>query len=104
MSERLGLAEDDRFAFVFPITHIAGGVYIYAALAYGLTFVLDEAFDPSTTIDLLRREQITQAGAGTFFHQTYLAAQQRPAGERLFPEVRTFPAAARPSPRACTTT
>ena len=69
MSERLGLAEDDRFALVFPFTHIAGGVYIYAAVAYGLTFVLDEAFDPATTLTLLRREDITQGGAGTFFHQ-----------------------------------
>ena len=99
MSERLGLAGDDRFAFVFPVTHIAGGVYVYAALAYGLTFVLDEAFDPATTIDLLRRERITQAGAGTFFHQTYLAAQQAlPEGERLFPEVRTFPGGGAPKP------
>jgi cyclohexanecarboxylate-CoA ligase len=99
MSERLGLAEDDRFAFVFPITHVAGGVYIYAALAYGLTFVLDQAFDPATTIDLLRREQITQGGAGTFFHQTYLAAQRAlPAGEKLFPGVRTFPGGGAPKP------
>jgi cyclohexanecarboxylate-CoA ligase len=99
MSERLGLAEDDRFAFVFPITHVAGGVYAYAALAYGLTFVLDQAFDPNTTIDLLRREGITQAGAGTFFHQTYLAAQQAlPEGEQLFPHVRTFPGGGAPKP------
>ena len=99
MSERLGLAGDDRFAFVFPITHIAGGLYIYAALAYGLTFVLDAAFDPATTIDLLRRENITQAGAGTFFHQTYLKAQQDlPDGERLFPYVRTFPGGGAPKP------
>ncbi|HET8617533.1 MAG TPA: AMP-binding protein [Acidimicrobiales bacterium] len=99
MSERLGLAEDDRFAFVFPITHVAGGVYTYAALAYGLTFVLDQAFDPSTTIDLLRREGITQAGAGTFFHQTYLAAQRAlPEGEKLFPRVRTFPGGGAPKP------
>ena len=99
MSERLGLAEDDRFAFVFPITHVAGGVYTYAALAYGLTFVLDQAFDPATTIDLLRREQITQGGAGTFFHQTYLAAQRAlPAGEKLFPGVRTFPGGGAPKP------
>ena len=99
MSERLGLAEDDRFAFVFPITHVAGGVYAYAALAYGLTFVLDQAFDPATTIDLLRRESITQAGAGTFFHQTYLAAQQAlPEGEQLFPHVRTFPGGGAPKP------
>ena len=99
MSERLGLAEDDRFAFVFPISHVAGGVYTYAALAYGLTFVLDQAFDPATTIDLLRREDITQAGAGTFFHQTYLAAQRAlPEGERLFPHVRTFPGGGAPKP------
>ena len=99
MSERLGLAEDDRFAFVFPITHIAGGVYIYAAVAYGLTFVLDEAFDPATTIDLLRREDITQGGAGTFFHQVYLKAQQDlPEGEKLFPHVRTFPGGGAPKP------
>jgi cyclohexanecarboxylate-CoA ligase len=99
MSERLGLAEDDRFALVFPFTHIAGGVYIYAAVAGGLTFVLDEAFDPTTTIDLLRREDITQAGAGTFFHQVYLKAQRAlPAGERLFPHVRTFPGGGAPKP------
>lgn len=99
MSERLGLAEDDRFAFVFPITHVAGGVYIYAALAYGLTFILDEAFDPSSTIDLLRREGVTQAGAGTYFHQVYLRAQQAlPEGEKLFPHVRTFPGGGAPKP------
>jgi cyclohexanecarboxylate-CoA ligase len=99
MSERLGLAEDDRFALVFPITHVAGGVYIYAAMAYGLTFILDEAFDPSTTIDLLRRENVTQAGAGTFFHQVYLKAQQSlPEGEKLFPHVRTFPGGGAPKP------
>src|SRR5690606_14518221 len=99
MSERLGLREDDRFAFVFPITHVAGGVYIYAAMAYGLTFILDEAFDPETTIDLLRREGVTQAGAGTFFHQTYLRAQQAlPAGEKLFPHIRTFPGGGAPKP------
>ena len=106
MSERLGLAEDDRFAFVFPITHVAGGVYIYAALAYGLTFVLDQAFDPATTIDLLRREEITQAGAGTFFHQTYLAAQRAlPDGRAAVPPRahvpgRRRPQAAQPPPRA----
>ena len=99
MSENLGLAEDDRFALVFPFTHIAGGVYIYAAVAYGLTFVLDEAFDPGTTLDLLRRENITQGGAGTFFHQMYLKAQQDlPEGERLFPNIRSFPGGGAPKP------
>jgi acyl-CoA synthetase (AMP-forming)/AMP-acid ligase II len=99
MAERLHLSADDRFALVFPFTHIAGGVYMYAAMACGLTFVLDEAFDPSTTIDLLRRERVTQAGAGTYFHQTYLEAQRGlPAGERLFPDVRAFPGGGAPKP------
>jgi acyl-CoA synthetase (AMP-forming)/AMP-acid ligase II len=99
MAERLQLTADDRFAFVFPISHIAGGVYLYASLANGLTFVLDEAFDPASTIELLRRERITQAGAGTFFHQAYLRAQRElPAGEKLFPHVRAFPGGGAPKP------
>jgi acyl-CoA synthetase (AMP-forming)/AMP-acid ligase II len=99
MSEALHLREDDRFALVFPFTHVAGALYVYSALAYGLTFIVDEAFDPSTTIDFLRREQVTLAGAGTFFHQTYLKAQQDlPAGEKLFPRVRTFPGGGAPKP------
>jgi cyclohexanecarboxylate-CoA ligase len=99
MSERLGLREDDRFALVFPFTHIAGSLYVYAAMAYGLTFILDEAFDPATTIDLLRREDVTRAGAGTFFHQVYLKAQQDlPEGEKLFPHVRSFPGGGAPKP------
>jgi cyclohexanecarboxylate-CoA ligase len=101
MSERLHLAEDDRFALVFPFTHIAGGLYVYASMAYGLTFVLDAAFDPKTTIDLLRRERITQGGAGTAFHQVYLAAQRAlPEGEQLFPDIRTFPGGGAPKPVA----
>jgi acyl-CoA synthetase (AMP-forming)/AMP-acid ligase II len=84
---------------VFPFTHIAGALYIYAALALGMTFIVDAAFNPATTIDLLRREHVTQAGAGTFFHQTYLKAQQDlPAGEQLFPGVRTFPGGGAPKP------
>ena len=99
MAERLQLAADDRFALVFPFTHIAGGLYIYAAMAYGLTFVLDEAFDPATTLDLLRREGITQGGAGTYFHQVYLQAQRAlPEGEQLFPRVRSFPGGGAPKP------
>ena len=99
MSERLHLAQEDRFALVFPFAHVAGGVYMHTAMAYGLTFVLDEAFDPETTIDLLRRERVTQGGAGTYFHQVYLQAQRAlPAGEKLFPHVRTFPGGGAPKP------
>ncbi len=99
MAEALSACDDDRFALVFPFTHVAGALYVYTALAYGLTFIVDEAFDPSTTIDLLRREQVTLAGAGTFFHQTYLKLQQDlPAGEQLFSRVRAFPGGGAPKP------
>ena len=99
MSEGLGLADDDRFALVFPYTHIAGGVYLYSSLAYGCAFILDEAFDPGATIDLLRKQGVTQAGAGTYFHQVYLQAQQQlPDGEQLFADVRTFPGGGAPKP------
>jgi cyclohexanecarboxylate-CoA ligase len=99
MAERLHLAEDDRFALVFPFTHVAGGLYMYAAMAHGFALLLDEAFDPETTPGLLRRERLTQGGAGTFFHQVYLQAQRAlPAGETLFPHVRTFPGGGAPKP------
>lgn len=99
MSEALGLGDDDRFAFVFPVTHIAGGVYLWASLAFGTSFILDPSFNPATTIPLLRDEGVTQAGAGTVFHQMYLAAQRDlPDGERLFPDVRTFPGGGAPKP------
>jgi cyclohexanecarboxylate-CoA ligase len=99
MAQRLHLAGDDRFALVFPFTHVAGGLYMYAAMAHGFALLLDEAFDPETTLGLLRRERVTQGGAGTFFHQVYLQAQRAlPEGERLFPHVRTFPGGGAPKP------
>ncbi len=99
MAQRLRLAGDDRFALVFPFTHVAGGLYMYAAMAIGFALLLDEAFDPETTPGLLRRERVTQGGAGTFFHQVYLQAQRAlPEGERLFPHVRTFPGGGAPKP------
>ncbi len=99
MSEGLGLQADDRFAFVFPITHIAGGVYLYSALAYGTTFIFDAAVDPESTVELLAEHGVTQAGAGTAFHQMYLAAQRsRDGDEPIFPEIRTFPGGGAPKP------
>lgn len=99
MSEALHLDESDRFAFVFPITHIAGGVYLWSAMAYGTSFILDPSFNPATTIPLLRDEGVTQAGAGTVFHQMYLAAQRElPDGEQLFPDVKCFPGGGAPRP------
>jgi cyclohexanecarboxylate-CoA ligase len=99
MAQRLHLAQDDRFALVFPFTHVAGGLYMYAAMAYGFALLIEDAFDPETTLQLLRDERVTQGGAGTFFHQVYLQAQRAlPPGEKLFPHIRTFPGGGAPKP------
>ncbi|MFT5223508.1 MAG: cyclohexanecarboxylate-CoA ligase [Glaciecola sp.] len=99
MIQAMDLRDDDRVAFVFPITHIGGVTWLWAALATGCTLILDAAFNPATTIDLLAREGVTQAGAATFFHQVYLTAQAAlPSGECLFPDVRTFPGGGSPKP------
>ncbi len=99
MTAGLGLREGDRSALIFPFTHIGGQTWLWAALATGSALFVDEAFDPEGTVELLRREGVTHAGSGTYFHQTYLAAQRSlPDGERLFPEVRTFPGGGAPKP------
>ena len=95
----LDVKADDRVAFVFPITHIGGVTWLWAALATECTLIVDQAFNPATTIPLLRMEGVTQAGAGTYFHQAYLAKQaELPDDEILFPDVRTFPGGGSPKP------
>jgi cyclohexanecarboxylate-CoA ligase len=99
MAAGLDLRPDDRAALVFPFTHIGGITWLYAGLDVGFTNILDQAFNPATTVDVLRREDVTHAGAGTFFHQVYLKAQQElPEGQRLFPSARTFPGGGAPKP------
>ena len=45
-----------------------GGItWLYAGLEVGFTNVLDQAFSPAT-VDVLRREDVTHAGAGTYFN------------------------------------
>ncbi|HZJ27389.1 MAG TPA: AMP-binding protein [Acidimicrobiia bacterium] len=81
----------DRHGLVFPFTHIGGLGLLMAALISGCSHAIVEAFAPATTIPVLRREDVTIAGAGTVFHLAYLDAQRAlPGGERLFPNVRAF--------------
>lgn len=102
MSGVLDLAEDDRVAMVFPFTHVGGVVWVYSGLMTGCSFIVVPVFDPSTTIDVLAKNDVTQATAGTAFHQAYLAEQRkrRAAGNDapLFPHVRTFPGGGAPKP------
>jgi acyl-CoA synthetase (AMP-forming)/AMP-acid ligase II len=98
MSERLEMKADDRVALVFPFTHIGGIGWLVIGLAAGCAHVAIPTFDPVRSIDVLARHGVTQATAGTVFHQAYLAAQRERGGEKLFPDVRTFPGGGAPKP------
>ena len=98
MAERLQLTADDRHSLVFPFTHIGGIIWLFAGLLSGCTNIVDEAFNPDTTIPLLKREGVTLAGSGTYFHLAYLKAQRDDPGEPLFPDVRACPGGGAPKP------
>jgi len=94
----LELRPDDRFAFVFPLTHIGGIGWLIGGLLSGCGHIAVAAFDPKRTIPLLARHGVTLAGAGTVFHQAYLAAQREQPDVPLFPRVRAFPGGGAPKP------
>ncbi len=98
LSRCVDLQPDDRVALVFPFTHIGGIGWLYCGLQAGAGHIAVEAFDPATTIPLLAKHGVTQATAGTAFHQAYLAAQRAQPGETLFAHVRTFPGGGAPKP------
>jgi cyclohexanecarboxylate-CoA ligase len=98
MSQALALRESDRVAFVFPVTHIGGIVWLEAALAHGSTLILIENFADHDTIPTLREYGVTLAAAGTVFHEAYLEAQRHSDSPPLFPDVRAFPGGGAPKP------
>jgi acyl-CoA synthetase (AMP-forming)/AMP-acid ligase II len=98
MAAALELDPSDASALVFPLTHIGGISWMFAAMMSGFRSIVIEAFNPPTTIPILRREGVTLAGAGTAFHMAYLNAQRENPDEALFPEVRAFPGGAAPKP------
>jgi acyl-CoA synthetase (AMP-forming)/AMP-acid ligase II len=98
MAERLAMTADDRSAMVFPFTHIGGITWMFTSLLTGCQLVFVEAFDPKATPDVLQREGVTVAGAGTVFHMAYLNAQrERPEGP-LFPNLRVCVGGGAPKP------
>jgi len=94
----LEVGADDRHAFVFPITHVGGVGWLIASLVAGFAHIAVPIFDPKRTMPLLARHGVTLAGAGTVFHQAYLAAQREQPGIPLFPRVRAFPGGGAPKP------
>jgi len=98
MAGLLELREDDRIALVFPISHVGGAGWIMAGLMSGAAQICVERFDPAETPKLLARHGVTQATAGTAFHQVYLEAQRAQGADPLFANVRTFPGGGAPKP------
>ncbi|HWL65241.1 MAG TPA: AMP-binding protein [Actinomycetota bacterium] len=98
MADGLDLQPDDRSALVFPFTHIGGIIWLFAGLQVGFTNILQEAFDPVATTELLQKEGVTMAGAGTPFHMAYLNYRREHPDVDLFPNVRAFPGGGAPKP------
>jgi acyl-CoA synthetase (AMP-forming)/AMP-acid ligase II len=98
MAELLGLAGNDRVALPFPVTHVGGVNWLFASLMTGCALLVVEVFDAKATPLWLAEQDATQLGAGTVFHQAYLAAQREAAPRKLFPNVRGFPGGGAPKP------
>ena len=98
MAECLALNETDRIALVFPVTHIGGAGWLMAGLMSGAAQISVAIFDPESTPALLAKHGVTQAAAGTAFHQAYLSAQRKRMEGSLFPSVRSFPGGGAPKP------
>lgn len=98
MGDRLEARAGDRNLMAFPVTHIAGPIWLAAGLMYGLVNVITETFDPTATPALASRERVTLAGSATAFHMAYLNAQRQTPGETLLPDLRLCPGGGAPKP------
>ena len=90
MGERLAVTASDRNALAFPFTHIGGITWLFTSMQSGMANILFQAFIPDLVVKVLSERGVTMAGSGTYFHQTYLAAQKA-ADHPIFPEVRELP-------------
>jgi len=97
MAAKLLCEQRDRNALAFPFTHIGGITWLFTSLQTGMSNILFEAFIPDVVVKVLSDRGVTLAGSGTYFHQTYLAAQKA-ADHPLFPEVRCLPGGGAPKP------
>jgi cyclohexanecarboxylate-CoA ligase len=99
MVQRLEVTDADRNALAFPFPHIGGIAWLYSSLMTGCENILFQAFVPDQVVRALGEHDVTLAGSGTVFHQTYLAAQ-RQSDAPIFPHVRAFPGGGAPKPPA----
>ena len=98
MCEMQAIGANDRVAIVFPVTHVGGINWLFGSLIFGFAQLLVEIFDAKRTPLWLAAQGATQLGAGTVFHQAYLAAQREHGSAKLFPHVRGFPGGGAPKP------
>jgi acyl-CoA synthetase (AMP-forming)/AMP-acid ligase II len=94
----LEMRAEDRNALVFPLTHIGGIAWLFAGLQAGFAQILVESFEAKSAVETLDRHGATVAGAGTVFHQAYLALQRERGAARILPRVRVFPGGGAPKP------
>jgi cyclohexanecarboxylate-CoA ligase len=78
----------DRFAMVFPVTHIGGVQSLIGMMYSGAGSIWTEAFEPRATVELLREHGVTIGAAGTSFWLAYLAVQREQPHRPIFPALR----------------
>jgi acyl-CoA synthetase (AMP-forming)/AMP-acid ligase II len=88
----------DRFAMVFPFTHVGGIQSLFGFLDVGSGSIWTEAFEPHATVELLRRHGVTIAAAGTAFWLAYLAVQREQPDTPIFPDLRFCGGGGSPKP------
>ena len=98
----LELTGEDINGMAFPLTHIAGPIWLASSLMAGHPNVLLDRFDPAAAVELFGREKVTLGGSGTPFHLAYLKAQREFAkthpGRRAFPTFRLCNGGGAPRP------
>jgi acyl-CoA synthetase (AMP-forming)/AMP-acid ligase II len=98
----LELTSADINGMAFPLTHIAGPIWLAASLMAGASNVLLDRFDLNAAVELFSREKVTLGGSGTPFHLAYLKAQREYVvghpGERAFPSFRLCNGGGAPRP------
>jgi acyl-CoA synthetase (AMP-forming)/AMP-acid ligase II len=87
----------DRYALVFPFTHIGGVGMMLVQLISGCGAAITERFDPEATIPTLSRQGVTLLAGGTPFALLCLDAQRQRPDERLFPVLRAVITGAAPT-------
>jgi acyl-CoA synthetase (AMP-forming)/AMP-acid ligase II len=88
----------DRFAMVFPFTHVGGIQSLFGFLDVGSGSIWTEAFEPHATVELLRKHGVTIAAAGTAFWLAYLAVQREQPDVPIFPNLRLCGGGGSPKP------